>query len=448
MNRNDISPSGILQQNHTLQKAPARILCVEDCDGDYFLVEQYLRDAAFDHKPTLHRATTLAQGLVMLSTEDENAHFDVILLDLSLPDSFGPDTYYALQKAAPHTAVTILSGNTDHELALAMVQSGAQDYLPKDALSSDLLMRSVLYAVERQRMRTGLEKLNDKLKRATSELRSAQMQLIQAEKLESLGRLSAGVAHEVKNPLGVLQMGVDYLKGQQAGLDANGIQVLTYMQDAITRADTIIYDMLNFSRSDELEMRPLCVNTLTEAALRMVNHDLLKRKVKVITEFTTSLPPTLADHGKLEQVLINLLMNAAQAMPEGGLLKVRTYCGQIEEIHRNEGLRHMERLHQGDEVVVIEVRDHGPGIPEDMIGHIFEPFFTTKPTGEGTGLGLSVAKRIVELHSGNLQISNVDNPLGVRVRVILKADTKFSLHPEHNGNGQNNMARATALPPL
>jgi signal transduction histidine kinase len=168
-------------------------------------------------------------------------------------------------------------------------------------------------------------------------------------------------------------------------------------------------------------MVPCPVNNLVEDALRLVKHELVTRKINLVKELADGIPEIRVDRGKIEQVLINILMNAAQAMTSGGILKVRTMHGEIHEKTREEGLREMDLLKSGDEVVIIEVRDHGPGIPEELMTRIFEPFFTTKPTGEGTGLGLSVSKRIIELHRGHLQVKNVDGPRGLRVRVILKA---------------------------
>ncbi len=322
----------------------------------------------------------------------------------------------------------ILSGTTDHELSLEMVQHGAQDYLPKDTLSGDLLGRSLLYALERQRVRMGMKKLNDQLQRTTCELQTTQMHLIQAEKLESLGRLAAGVAHEVKNPLGVLQMGVDYFSNKTATLGGNAELILANMQEAITRADTIIHDMLDFSRSDQLKMNLCNVNELMGSSLRMVHHELLKNKITIIKTLATNLPNVRVDGAKLEQVLINIIMNAAQAMPSGGPLLVSTFSAEFSESSHDEGSRDLERLRSGDEVIVLEVRDHGSGIPEEILPRIFEPFFTTKPTGEGTGLGLAVARRIVELHRGRLQMTNMTSPTGVRARIVLQPD--FSLSPQ------------------
>ena len=394
----------------------AGILCVEDSDGDFQLLENYLAEAPFERRPDLTRVASLEEALHILVLGNQGV-FDCILADLTLPDSEGMETYFALQRAAPQTPVIILSGTANNELAIAMVKQGAQDYLPKDTLSPDLLMRSILYAAERQRLSLGMKQIHEQLQSATRDLKKTQIQLIHAEKLDSLGRLAAGIAHEVKNPLGVLQMGVDYFRQQSALLNQMDSTVLTYMQDAITRADTIIHEMLNFSRSNDFDMHPLCANKLVRSALRMVNHDLVRRKVKVVTELTTPLPETRGDEGKLQQVLINILINATQAMNVGGQIDVRTFVSSTGKSTDTESSS------SGGDSVVIEVRDYGTGIPEANLERIFEPFFTTKPRGEGTGLGLCVAQRILEIHGGKLEVSNMSSPSGARFRILLHAES-------------------------
>src|SRR5207248_1054844 len=124
------------------------------------------------------------------------------------------------------------------------------------------------------------------------------------------------------------------------------------------------------------------------------------------TEFTEPLPLVAVDPNKVEQVFLNLFINAMQAMPDGGVLTLRTRTERLAALGHNVGDHRAERFRAGDVVVVSEVDDTGHGIPEDKLPKIFDPFFTTKPTGKGTGLGLSVARTIVELHGGMLQLSN------------------------------------------
>ena len=401
-----------------------RILCIEDNDSDFVLVREHLRDAGFEKKPKLIRASTLREGLSALAeTKPGGGGIDIILLDLSLPDSTGPRNLERVAKVAPNVPVIILSGNEDRDLAVTMVQQGAQDYLSKNGLGGELLLRSILYAQERQRSRLEMRTLNEQLRLAGHELKTAQMQLIQAEKLDSLGRLAAGVAHEVKNPLATLQMGVDFFRRKEEEIGESGMVMVRHMQEAISSADTIIRGMVDYSRSDALELDVCNINGVVRKALRMVQHEALKRNVKVLRDLAVPMPTVKIDQGKIEQVLINILINAIQSMDglEGDrLLEVRTFWGQVEAIERDRGLRDYPRLRVQDHAVVVEVQDRGGGVPEGKLNRIFEPFFTTKATGVGTGLGLSVAKNIVDLHRGYIGIQNVEEPRGLRVRIFLK----------------------------
>jgi PAS domain S-box-containing protein len=280
---------------------------------------------------------------------------------------------------------------------------------------------------ERKQFEERLQKANEELarseaalRRSHDELKAAQLQLIQAEKMESIGTLAAGVAHEVKNPLAILMMGINYLNRKlSTGQDENMGVVLKEMRDAIDRADSITRGLLNFSASRQLEVRPEDLNNIVLETLRLVRHALSSNQVEVTQEFAEKLPSIAADKTQIQQVFVNIFMNAIQAMPQGGKLRVRTFSKQLTETTHFEGWRKADRLWIGDTAVVAEVEDTGSGIAEEHLAKIFDPFFTTKPTGIGTGLGLPVSKKIIELHGGSLDIRNLKEG-GVRVTVILK----------------------------
>jgi len=226
--------------------------------------------------------------------------------------------------------------------------------------------------------------LNARVRRRTAQLEAAHVQLMQAEKLKSIGRLSAGIAHEVKNPLAIIQMGVDFLVSSGPPNEASG-EVLSDMDDAVRRADGVVRGLLDFSREEELDLQPARLDEVVEESLRLVGHELRQRRIRVEVELPAPAPTVRMDRNKIQQVLINLFMNASQAMEGEGRLSVS--C-QIEDF------------------IVLRVVDSGPGIAEEDVARLFDPFFTTKPVGEGTGLGLSVSRNIVELHGGSLDIAN------------------------------------------
>jgi signal transduction histidine kinase len=268
------------------------------------------------------------------------------------------------------------------------------------------------------------------LKVTHEELKATQLQLIQAEKLESVGRLAAGVAHEVKNPLAIIQLDVDYLTNTLTNGDENIPIILQDINNAVKRADTVIKGLLNFSASREFLSEIEEFNFVVEQSLSLVKHELDRSHIYLVKELGEDLPPVRLDRNKIEQVFVNVLMNAIQAMPKGGTLTVKTYVKQFNggchpRGHGAEPDKLADRLRVGDTVVVAEVEDTGTGIPENQFSKIFDPFFTTKPTGKGTGLGLTVTNKIIELHGGTIDIRNRKEG-GVRVEVMLKAQRRES----------------------
>jgi PAS domain S-box-containing protein len=290
-----------------------------------------------------------------------------------------------------------------------------------DGLISDITERKnardeLLAANER------LTKVLADLTKSHEELKVAQSQLMQVEKLHSIGQLAAGIAHEVKNPLQVMVVGLQYLTESPVGRDELAQAALKEMAEAVQRADGVIRDLLDFSSPRELGMQARSINTLIERSLRFVKHDLTKGRIKIVKNLAPNLPHVLVDPPKIEQVFINLFTNAGHAMPDGGTLTVTSSERRLgsQDFGHHAGDRSGIRLRPGDPVVVVEVCDDGTGISKDHLHRVFEPFFTTKSTGKGTGLGLSVTKRIIDLHKGQISIANNENG-GVTVTLVFKA---------------------------
>ncbi len=274
---------------------------------------------------------------------------------------------------------------------------------------------------ERRERQKQLERATRELRKSHGDLQAAQMRLIEAEKLESVGRLATGVAHEVKNPLMVILTGVKIL-AQHLQDESGDIPVLLDdMTDAVTRADVVIRGLLDFARPRDLELVPEDLNTIVEQSLSLVKHEMDKSHVTLAKELAPDLPKVNLDAFKIQQVLINLFTNAVHAMPEGGELTVRSYASPVRQLASDPNSVERENLLTGESDVILEVDDTGTGIPEDKLAKIFDPFFTTKPTGKGTGLGLSVSWQIVDMHGASIEFKNRDEG-GVTVTIIFRSD--------------------------
>ncbi len=208
-------------------------------------------------------------------------------------------------------------------------------------------------------------------------------QMSQTEKLTSLGLLAAGVAHEVNTPLAVISNYIQMLAKQMPEDDPRHAIIEKIVKQTF-RASEIVNNLLNFSRTGPSALADVDLNRLVEETLSLVAHPLKTSQIQVVKQLTSGIPAVRGSENKLQQVFLNLFLNARDAMPSGGMLEVRTAA------------------HNGS--VEVEVVDTGNGIPREHIHKIFDPFFTTKPGGRGTGLGLSVSYGIIKEHAGKVDV--------------------------------------------
>jgi signal transduction histidine kinase/CheY-like chemotaxis protein len=229
------------------------------------------------------------------------------------------------------------------------------------------------------------EELERKVEERTQELRAAQEQLLQSEKLASIGQLAAGVAHEINNPMGVI---LGFAQGILKTLpeDDSLRKPLTTLEKESLRCKRIVQNLLDFARHSEPTPHLTNINELVDASCDLAEHQTSLQNVELVKGYDSALPSIRADPNQLEQVFINIMLNAYQAMPDGGTLHVTTRT-------------------VGSELQVI-FADTGTGIPPENLQNIFDPFFTTKEVGEGTGLGLSVSYGIVKAHGGDIEVES------------------------------------------
>ena len=259
------------------------------------------------------------------------------------------------------------------------------------------------------------------LKQTHEALKAAQGQLVEAEKAQTGARLAAGVAHEVRNPLNILGIGIEFLSTQPAICgDETSSAVIAELQDAIRRADGIICALMDSSKGTALHLEKCDLNALIDTALASRQREVTTRPIQVTRELADTLPTLMLDAKKIATVLDALLLNALDAMTtEDGSLIVRTKLEQVapSEGEFDPGARSGRRQRSGDTVVALELDDTGRGIPMESLHAIFDPFFTTKATGSGTGLGLTVSRKFLELHGASIAVSNRAEG-GVKVRII------------------------------
>lgn len=380
------------------------ILLIEDNPVD----AQAIREALSRAQAPLELAhiTTLTE----LSDTHERSP-DLVLLDLSLGDSEGLGTIRGARARLGDVPIVVLTGDDSEELAFDALREGAQDYLVKGAYSTDTLMRSMRYAIERHGLKASLAR---------------------ADRLAVVGQLSAGVAHEVSNPANFVmgnalsleehldRMAKSLVHASQRGLSPEAAaEMLTeigrmrvLVKESLSGVDRIakvIRELQDYARLGERRLSLVDVNTIVRESSKLVFNS-LRHKAKLTLELN-DVVRIAGDLSKLEQVVTNLLVNANHAIGDGSPahneVRVRTWMDQQDTTAA---------------AVVIMVEDTGAGIPPEQLQRIFEPFFTTKPKERGTGLGLSMAAEIIRLHGGSIGCESVVGS-GTRFTIRLPVDS-------------------------
>ena len=365
-----------------------KVLLVEDNPGDSRLIQEMFAETEADHFDLLC-AENLAEALKCL---DETS-VDVILLDLSLPDSQGLDTFIKINNRVPVTPVVVLSGFDDEAFAVEAVGRGAQDYLTKGKTDSSLLVRSLRYAVER---------------------RHTENALVQGERLRALGEMASGVAHDFNNVLAVILGRVEL--ALEDVTDARLKKDLKIIEQTALDASSMVRRLQEFSRvrvGHALEAVDL--EQLVQHALQMVESRQVQLKetdsvnIEVITDLSGE-GSVLGDAAELKQALVNIIFNSIDAMPEGGKITVSSK--------------------QENGSVVLAVNDTGEGIPDEIKGKVFDPFFTTKGS-RGLGLGLSVSYGIISRHGGQIDFdSTVGEGTTFTIQLPLAREAARKVTPE------------------
>jgi signal transduction histidine kinase len=354
-----------------------RLLLIEDNPADARLIREILAEAVANF--SLCIAERLDQGLGFLTEQA----FDLILLDLNLPDSSGLETLRKTCSKAPSIPVIILTGLADEQLSLDAIREGASDYLVKGDVSASLIVRSIRYAMERNQ--------------AEEERKRLEAQLLQSQKMEAVGQLASGIAHDFNNIINSI-MGYSTLILMHMEEDDRSFGYFNEIVAASERAAHLTKSLLAFGRKQAIDVKPLSLNDTLSPMAKILSR-FLGEDLQLQLKLSEQVPAVLADAGQLDQVLMNLASNARDAMPDGGLLSISTALVKIDDEFR--------RLHgfgKTGKYALISVEDTGIGMDEQTRQRIFEPFFTTKEPGKGTGLGLSMVYGIVKQHKGYINV--------------------------------------------
>lgn len=352
--------------------------------------------------------------------------FDLVLLDLNMPRKSGFEVLKELQTASNSRSpsIIVLSADNDPETISHSFQLGAADYLTTPFNRDELLARVRTHLAlhnREQHLEERVQKRTAALMETNQRLKETTKQLVQAEKMASLGQLAAGVAHEINNPVGYINSNLDTLKAYIKDL-LELIDVYRAMEDEPTndsRAQTarecrqrldldflqediqhlineslqgvshvkqIVSDLKGFAHPEEKEWQTVDLNEVIDSTLNIVNNE-LKYKTEVVKQYG-DIPHLKCITPQIKQVVLNLLVNAGQAIDGQGRITIKT---GVDSNKQN---------------VLIHIEDTGQGIDEKIQQKIFDPFFTTKPVGQGTGLGLSVSYGIIQSHRGNISVSS------------------------------------------
>ena len=268
------------------------------------------------------------------------------------------------------------------------------------------------FVMENRRQVERLETLSKQLEETNRELRRAEAEARRAERLAALGQLSAGLAHEIRNPLGVIKGSAEMLSQKVAGSQPLVAELAGYISSEVNRLNALVVRFLDFARPSKLETRPERISEIVDHALESAAASFPNAKVKIERQYAPGLPEIQADRQLCEQVFVNLITNALQAMEgQPGSLK-GIPDGTLNGMLR---LSIAPEVSNGGPGVCVTVEDSGPGVPPELREQIFNPFFTSKK--DGVGLGLSIVAKIVDDHRGTIRLDS-DTTKGARFRVF------------------------------
>ncbi len=391
-----------------INRAHTTILVIDDEESILNLVSIILSNRGY----TVAKASNALTGLKLVDSLNPS----LVLLDYMMPQIDGLETLKKIRAEYPDTYVIMFTGKGNEEIAVELMKAGASDYILKPFSNQNLVERleSVLkiravelrnreLIAEREELLYEIKAWNQELEKRIEEeseaLKRAHAEVVQSQKLATLGYLAAGMAHEIRNPLNSISLFVQLIK---EGLDDNEkVEYVEKILKEVDRVDATLRKLLDTAKRPRFELSEVNIETLIREALEEFLPQTIAKKIAVTFTSEGSTPMLKADPSELEQIFTNLFLNAIHEMPDGGELNVR--------------------LTNNREDMEILVRDSGRGILEENLPNIFDPFFTTKSMG--TGMGLSVVLRIVKNYGGKIEVLHSDHNGTTFLVRLPRADT-------------------------
>ena len=371
---------------------PLRLLLVEDSEDDAVLLVRELTRGGYAVE--YHRVDTVDAFKDAVATQE----WDVVISDHSMPHFSGTDALHILRSGGADYPFIFVSGTLGEEAAVAALKTGAQDYVMKNNL------KRLVPAVGRELRETGERRERTRLERHIQHL----------QKFEAIGRLAGGIAHDFNNVLGAI-MGWAELAHDDAPPGSRLQERLEKIQVQAQGAARLTAQLLAFARRQMLQRKRVSLNVLVQESTSLMRR-VIGEQIEVQIACAPDLRVTMVDPGQIEQVVMNVYLNARDAMPNGGKLTIETRNIEIDEDY----CRFHSYARPGS-YVMLSVSDTGVGMDAATIEHIFEPFFTTKGIGKGTGLGLATVDGVVRQHDGFISVASRPG-LGTNFRIYLRAE--------------------------
>jgi len=358
----------------------------------------------------------------------------LVLLDYMMPDMNGLDVLKDIKAFSEDIYVVMVTGRGSEEVAANVMKSGASDYVIKPFVKDQILtvvkdtLRIRQAEIRARKLQEELAELNRQLEQKvverTRDLVETQERLILQHNLASLGEMSGGMAHEIRNPLNSIALYSQIMMDELEGGD-NKLDYLNRIMSDVDRINAIVTNLNRFSRRIKREKKPIHLQGPLELTLRTLSAKLAVQGINVHVDIEPDLPEVLASSEEMEEVFSHLIINSMSAMPGGGYIKIGMHPIKA---HSKADMLLGGKDRQSRDYIEVSFSDTGTGIAKEALNKIFIPFYTTKTDWEGTGLGLSVVDRVINDHEGVIDVeSEVGRGTTFRLRLpVLESGVSFS----------------------